>query len=153
MRTTKRYFSPNTLSLLCAAVLYVGMSMPALADLAVIVNPENPVTALNTGDLQRIYMGRMRMFPDSTQGIETIDHPETSDSFVSFYQTLTHMTPAKLKRQRASYLFSGKGRLPIVKNDDAAVKAYVAQSPAAIGYVQVDQVDDTVKVVATVKVE
>lgn len=63
------------------------------------------------------------------------------------------VTPAKLKRQRASYLFSGKGRLPLVKADDTAVKTYVASTPAAIGYVEAEQVDDTVRVVATVKTE
>lgn len=153
MRTTKRYSRRLALPVMILALLLSGLSASVHADIAVIVHPANPVNALETGDLQRIYMGRMRMFPDSTQGIETIDHPETAETFAAFYQSLTHLTPAKLKRQRASYLFSGKGRLPIVKEDDAAVKSYVAQSPAAIGYVQADQVDDTVKVVATVKTE
>lgn len=153
MRTIKRYSKFCRLPLMIMALLFGSLAVPVYADIAVIVNPANPVNALETGDLQRIYMGRMRMFPDSTQGIETIDHPENGETFAAFYQNLINLTPAKLKRQRASYLFSGKGRLPIVKENDAAVKSHVANSPAAIGYVQAEQVDDTVKVVATVKTE
>lgn len=129
-----------------------GMSL-AHAEIVVIVNPQNPLTALEEEDVRRIYLGRTRMFPGSTQGIETLDLPETEERFAAFYQSLTHLTPAKLKRQRASYLFSGKGRLPLVLPDESAVKQHVASSPAAIGYVQADQVDASVKVVATVKTE
>lgn len=123
------------------------------ADIAVIVHSQNSLATLNESDVRRIYMGRMRMFPGSSQGIETVDQPESAECFLTFYKTLMQVTPAKLKRQRASYLFSGKGRLPLVKENDVAVKAYVASNPAAIGYMQADQVDDTVRVVATVKTE
>lgn len=125
----------------------------ANADIAVIVHAQNPLAALDENDVRRIYMGRTRMFPGSTQGIETLDHPENAERFITFYKALMQVTPAKLKRQRASYLFSGKGRLPLVKEDDTAVKTYVASTPAAIGYVDADQVDDTVRVVATVKTD
>ncbi len=152
MRTI-RSFHHRFLTVLFSVGLYGLLSAPVQADIAVIVHPENPLHAIETSELQRIYLGRMRMFPDSSQGIETVDQPEDSARFSSFYQSLTRLTPAKLKRQRASYLFSGKGRLPIVMQDDATVKQHVASTPAAIGYVQADQVDDTVKVVATVKTE
>lgn len=153
MNKIKRFFRPPLLTLLLSAVYCAFLSISAYADIAVIVHPQNPLPTLEASDVRRIYMGRMRMFPGSTQGIETIDHPETTARFASFYQALSGLTPAKLKRQRASYLFSGKGRLPIVLEDDAAVKAHVATTPTAIGYIQIDQVDDTVKVVATVKTQ
>jgi ABC-type phosphate transport system substrate-binding protein len=153
MRMTNRYLNLFCLLLLASGMLCSLGVTSARADIAVIVNVANPLKTLDSGELQRIFMGRTRMFPDSTQGIETIDQPEDAAVFVDFYQKVMRITPAKLKRQRASYLFSGKGRLPVVKDDDASVKAFVAQTPAAIGYVQAEQVDDTVKVVATVKTE
>lgn len=145
----RHWFKPPWVIIL----MCLGWAGYANADIAVIVHAQNPMATLDESDVRRIYMGRMRMFPGSSQGIETIDQPENAERFMTFYKVLMQVTPAKLKRQRASYLFSGKGRLPLVKEDDAAVKTYVASTPAAIGYVKADQVDDTVRVVATVKTE
>lgn len=153
MSKIKRFISPHLLSLLAGVCLCNLLSGVVHADIAIIVHPQNPLAALNESDVRRIYMGRMRMFPDSSQGIEAIDLPESAERFVVFYQSLMHLNPAKLKRQRASYLFSGKGRLPVVMETDEAVKVHVAKTPAAIGYVESGWVDGTVKVVATVKTE
>ena len=127
------------------------LSPVAMAEMAVIVHPSNLMKAISQDDMRRIFMGRMRMYPDSTLGVEAVDLPESNPLFASFYQSVSNVTPAKLKRQRASYLFSGKGRLPRVVADEAAVKALVASNPQAIGYVPVEMVDDSVRAVGTVK--
>lgn len=133
----------------CAFLLFL-LSSVAVADMAVIVHPSNPMKAVSREDMRRIFMGRMRMYPDSSVGVEAVDLPESNALFASFYQSVSNVTPAKLKRQRASYLFSGKGRLPQVVADEAAVKALVASNPQAIGYIPVDQVDDSVRAVGIV---
>lgn len=153
MSRIKRFFSCYFKSSPMVIAFCLCLPGTLLADIAVIVSPHNAIHTLDENTVRRIYMGRMRMFPGSSQSIEAIDHPESAECFATFYQTLMHLTPAKLKRQRASYLFSGKGRLPLVMQNDAAVKAYVAITPTAIGYVEAEQVDATVKVVATVKAE
>lgn len=153
MRKLQHTISHSLLTLFSMLAISAGLVSMAQADIVVIVNPQNPLTILEEEEVRRIYLGRTRMFPGSSQGIETLDLPETAERFAAFYQSLTHLTPAKLKRQRASYLFSGKGRLPLVLPDESAVKQHVASTPSAIGYVQADQVDASVKVVATVKTE
>lgn len=126
-------------------------SVPVSADLAVVVHPANALAGLTEDDVRRIFMGRMRMFPDSDASIEAVDQDEDSNAFSRFYSAIARLTPAKLKRQRASYLFSGKGRLPASLQDDASVIEFVASHPEAIGYVELDKLDARVKAVLTVK--
>ncbi len=136
--------------LLCALVLCLPPTV-GMADMAVVVHPSNPVTSISREDIRRIFMGRLRMYPDSSVAVEAIDVAESNPLFARFYQSVSNVTPAKLKRQRASYLFSGKGRLPQVVKDEAAMKALVATNPQAIGYLPVDQVDASVRTVGIVK--
>ena len=136
--------------LVAVAAVWLGMCAPVAADIAVVVHPSNPLSALSEDEVRRIFMGRMRMFPESDGAIETVDQQEASTAFADFYQAIARLTPAKLKRQRASFLFSGKGRLPTALQDDAAVIDFVASHPDAIGYVDVNRLDARVKSVLTV---
>lgn len=135
--------------LLVAAM--VTASSPLLADIAVVVHPSNPLASLSEDDVRRIFMGRMRLFPDSGTSVEVVDQEESRPPFVGFYSAVARLTPAKLKRQRASYLFSGKGRLPATLQDDAAVLEFVASHPGAIGYVSQESIDTRVKSVLMVR--
>lgn len=147
MRIMNRFTSKLLFSLVVALLI----SAPVFADIAVIVNPANPVATLSEDDVRRIFMGRMRLFPDSNESVEALDQEEESAAFGDFYQAIARLTPAKLKRQRASYLFSGKGRLPTTLKDDAAVLEYVASHPGAIGYVTQEKLDTRVKTVMVMK--
>lgn len=128
-----------------------GLCLSAHAELVVVVHPSNPVASLSEEDVRRIFMGRMRLFPHGEASIEAVDQEESRPQFEKFYEAISGLTPAKLKRQRASYLFSGKGRLPASLPDDAAVLEYVSTRPGGIGYVAADQVDTRVKPVLTIK--
>jgi hypothetical protein len=138
-------------SALFVLLLLGGVSFSAHADIVVVVNTANPVASLSEEDVRRIFMGRMRLFPKGEASIEAVDHDESRPIFVQFYHAITGLTPAKLKRQRASFLFSGKGRLPASLPDDAAVIDYVVTHPGGIGYLNADQVDARVKAVLTIK--
>lgn len=129
----------------------MSFTVPAVADIAVIIHPANPLATLTQDDVRRIFMGRMRMFPDSDASIEAVDQNEASSAFERFYHAIARLPPAKLKRQRASYLFSGKGRLPTALEDDASVLEFIASHPDAIGYVSLDKLDARVKSVLTIK--
>ncbi len=48
-------------------------------------------------------------------------------------------------------MLSGKGIKLDVLQDDAAVKAWVASHPDGLGYIDASQVDESVKVVYTLK--
>lgn len=148
----RNYYGLRRISIaMLVALACCAASGTLLADIAVVVHPSNPLNSLNEDDVRRIFMGRMRLFPDSGQSIEAVDQEEGHATFADFYETIARLTPAKLKRQRASYLFSGKGRLPATLVGDAAVIEYVASHPGAIGYVLQETLDARVKSVLTLR--
>ena len=119
---------------------------PALADIAVIVNPHNPVSALTQDDLQKIFLGRMPLFPQTDREIHAIDLPDSSTTFAAFYRRVVKLDGTRLKRYRAYYLFSGRGRLPEEAQNQADVIDRVSKDETAIGYVDCRKVTDVVRV-------
>ena len=119
---------------------------PALADIAVIVNPHNPVATLTPDDLQKIFLGRMPLFPQTDREIHAIDLPDSSTTFAAFYRRVVKLDGVRLKRYRAYYLFSGRGRLPEEAQNQADVIDRVSRDETAIGYVDCRKVTEAVRV-------
>jgi ABC-type phosphate transport system substrate-binding protein len=129
----------------------LGLSLTFLvkADIAVIVHPNNPIETLSHKDVQRLFLGRSLMFPHSTTKIYAIDHSDNSPTYNGFYEDVINMKSNKLKKYRAYYLFSGKGRLPLSLVGTANVINQVAETENAISYINTRYVSDKVKVVFT----
>ncbi len=117
------------------------------ADIVVVVNPENPIHSLSKKDVQRLFLGRMHKFPDSDMKVEPIDNSEKSDDYENFYSNVINMNKSKLKRYRAHYLFSGKGRLPTQIKSTLNIVQYVSTTRNAIAYMDKNQVTEKVKIV------
>jgi ABC-type phosphate transport system substrate-binding protein len=143
----------NAFPIVFSTLFTLLLPAKAFADLAIIVNPQNPVTTLSDKQIAKIFMGRLRMFPDTKLDAEVVDQPENQATFSNFYLHIVKMNPTKLKRYRASYLFSGQGNLPTELESDDAVKSYIATTPTAIGYIESAHVDATVKVVYRIPAE
>lgn len=135
------------LVLISVAIMLPCVSTTLSAETVVIVNNANPITGLSKRQVNKLYLGRMRVFPRTNEEIDALDQPKDSEAYRHFYRSIVHMNLAKLQRYRATYLFSGKGRVPKVLASAKNVKQYVANNPAAIGYIDRDEVDDSVKVV------
>lgn len=129
------------------AWLLLWVSLTVEAEIAIIVHPENPVQALSERDIKKLFLGRIRMFPGTTDAPIVVDQPAGTAVHSVFYSGFINMEPEKLKRYRASYLFSGQGMLPLTVDGALQVRDYVASHPGAIGYVNAEIVDDSVKVV------
>ncbi|MFT6153882.1 MAG: ABC-type phosphate transport system substrate-binding protein [Bermanella sp.] len=125
----------------------MSLTILVKADLAVIVHPNNPIKSLSHKDVQRLFLGRSVMFPATKTKIYAIDHAEDSDVYASFYSNVVKMNSNKLKKYRAYYLFSGKGRLPLILDKPDEVINRVAAIENAISYVNVNNISDKVKVV------
>lgn len=119
----------------------------AQADMVVIVNPENPITSLSKKDVQRLFLGRMHQFPDTDMKVESIDNSESSEEYERFYATVINMNKSKLKRYRAYYLFSGKGRLPTQIENTQKILNYISTTKNAIAYMDESNINNKVKVV------
>ncbi len=123
------------------------LSVNIQADIVVVVNPENPIHTLSKKDIQRLFLGRMHKFPDSDMKVEPIDNSEKSDDYENFYSNVINMNKSKLKRYRAHYLFSGKGRLPTQIKSALSILQYVSSTKNAIAYINKSQVTEKVRVV------
>lgn len=120
---------------------------PAKAEIVIIVNPNNPVETLSERDVKRIFLGRLRQFPSTNHTMDVLDQAADSSIYEQFYTEFIGFGLRKLRRYRAAYLFSGKGRLPTEVSDHSAVKEKVLTNERAIGYIDATLVDDSVKVI------
>lgn len=133
------------LPLLMLLILLQLGSACARADIAIIVHPQNPLTELSESDLKKIFLGRLPLFPKTGQEIHPLDLPEEHATFTDFYRRLLQLDGTKLRRYRAYYLFSGRGRLPATTDTVTEMISKVAEDPAAIGYVDATNVTAQVK--------
>ncbi len=129
-----------TFTLLCATPF-------AQADFVVVTHPESPVASLTSDQVRAIFNGNIKAFPSSSVIVNVLDQPMRADVYRKFYATVFKLTPEKVKRRRAAYLFSGQGMIPETLPDDAAILEKVAADSAAIGYVDSANLAGNVKVV------
>ncbi len=127
------------------SVMLCFISFSCCADVSVIVHPSSKIESLTTKQIKKLFLGRLRMLPNSNREAVVVDQGSDSLPHKRMYSELVRMTPTNLKRYRAAYLFSGKGRLPITVAGDDQVKDFVAGSLSAIGYIDAASVDDRVK--------
>ena len=121
------------------------MSGAGFSDVSVVVHPDSNINELTKRQIKKLFLGRLRMLPYTGKEALVVDQVADSISHKVMYSKLVKMTPANLKRYRAAYLFSGKGRLPVKVGGDDQVKRLVAGSLSAIGYIDVEALDESVK--------
>ncbi len=139
--------SSALLNLLLATLL---LWLPAArADIAVVVHPQNPLASLSHQELKKIFLGRLSLFPGGGREIRAIDLPDDHPVFHDFYRRVVELDGIELKRYRAYYLFSGRGRLPVVATSPQAMLQMVAEDPGAIGYLDIKDVTENARVIMT----
>lgn len=121
--------------------LFLGLAMAlcsslAAADIFIITNPNNPVKQLSSKEVRKVFLGRLHLYPGTEHEPLAIDQPHTSELYRTFYEQLIGISLPKLKRYRAYYLFSGKGKIPSEVTSQQAVVDAVIRSTYAIGYLQ-----------------
>jgi hypothetical protein len=80
--------------------------------------------------------------------MKPIDLPASNPLRESFYKKATDRDSAQIKAVWSRLLFTGQGQPPKELADAAAVKKAVAADPKAIGYIDKNDLDASVKVVA-----
>ncbi|HYD79563.1 MAG TPA: hypothetical protein VEC06_07125 [Paucimonas sp.] len=133
----------SKLCFLAPLVLLSAVSLPAAAELAIIVNPQNPATRMLGSQAAQFFLGGSTMFAP-------VEQAENSPLRAEFYKKVLEKEPAQVKAIWAKLLFTGKVKAPQEGKSSAEVKKLVSQSMNAIGYIEKSEVDDTVKVVAII---
>ena len=135
---------------LTAAWVLALFATVASAELVVIVHPDNPVSTITQAQLKQIFLGRMPLFPNSKIEIVALDLPNSHPSFAEFYRKVMKLETAELKRYRAYYLFSGRGKLPREMESATAVVKEVSANPRAIGYIDHSLLSKNIRMITTV---
>ncbi|MBC3933181.1 type 2 periplasmic-binding domain-containing protein [Undibacterium curvum] len=125
-------------------VIVVGcLSMPAHAEMVIIVNKENPATKMFLNQVAQFYLGGSNLFAP-------VELAENSPMRAEFYKKVLDKDPAQVQAIWSKLLFTGKAKAPKEFKSSAEVKKYVSETPNAMGYIEKSAVDDSVKVVAIV---
>jgi hypothetical protein len=117
----------------------------AHAQVAVVVNRANPVTALTLEQLRRLFLGSSTTFPGG-HGVTLVESPAVR---AGFYRALLGLTEEQVKRHWLSIVFGGEGGNPpkeIAETQD--LRRFVGENPGAIAFLLLSEVDNSVKIVA-----
>lgn len=121
----------------------------AEADLAVVVNAENPTDSITIDELVNVFLGRSRQLAGGTKVIP-IDQMEGESARIEFYDKVVKKSPSQLNSYWSRLIFAGKGRPPYAVSNDQEVIEFVSANPSMIGYVDHTAVDESVKVILTI---
>jgi ABC-type phosphate transport system substrate-binding protein len=121
-------------------------SHSVLADVVAVVSAKSTVTTLSRSQVTDIFLGRASRFPNGVQAVP-IDQADGSIARDEFYAKLAGKTAAQLKAYWSKIIFTGRGQPPPVVTNSVELKKRLAANPAAIGYMEQDLVDDSVRVV------
>lgn len=126
-------------SLILAAAALMGAAE------TVIVHPGNAAASLSKDDLDAIYNGKKANWPDGSKIVLAILDGPAHEAFLKDY---VGKTPAQFSASWKKIVFTGKAKAPQECKDDAAMAAFVAATPGAIGYVSDAAAAQGAKVVA-----
>ncbi|GAB3378661.1 phosphate ABC transporter substrate-binding protein [Spongiibacter taiwanensis] len=133
------------ISCLAASVMLSQMVHSASAEVVVVVAADSPVNSLSKSHIANIFLGRNN-YLDGRIRVTPVDQPEGSQARQEFYENVVNWNPASVKAHWSKMIFTGRGKPPRQVASDTAVKALVASSPGAIGYIDAASVDSSVKV-------
>jgi ABC-type phosphate transport system substrate-binding protein len=126
--------------------LALSLNAPAIAgDVVAVVSSKSSVTTLSANQLADIFLGKSNRFPDGSPAVP-IDQAEGSPARDAFYAKVTGKSPAQLKAHWSKIIFTGRGQPPREVVNGAALKKLVADDPKAIGYIEQDLLDGSVRI-------
>jgi ABC-type phosphate transport system substrate-binding protein len=110
---------------------------------AVVVGKDSPLGTMEAEEVKKIFLGRE---PQLNGQNVTVVYQKESAIRTDFETKVLGKTGADLSGYWSKLIFTGKAQAPDEATGDAGVKAKVASSPGAIGYVSDGAVDASVKV-------
>lgn len=117
------------------------------SEIAVIVNPQNTVSAISSKDLKNIYKLKKTTWPTGDK-IEAVNLKKTNSIRKKFSDIILKKTLARMDKFYLKQALSGKGQPPRVLDSYGDVKDFVRYNKNAIGYIDIKDVDGSVKVLS-----
>jgi hypothetical protein len=128
------------------AVGFLAASPPVSADVVAVVSSKSAVTTLSKSQVVDIFLGKTTRFPDGSQALP-LDQSEGTIVRDEFYIKLVGKSAAQMKAYWSKIIFTGRGQPPKDVPNDAEVKKRLVENPTAIGYMDANMVDASLRVV------
>lgn len=138
--------------LIARVLLGLGVCNGCWADVAVIAHPSFSSDLLSVAEVQRYYLKRKLLSPQGDLVLAGA-LPAHSPATATFNRSILEMDENRLLAYWAQKVFSGNAKPPRVLEDAEALKYWVSTTPNALGYIDIMDVDDCVKVLLTVAQE
>jgi ABC-type phosphate transport system substrate-binding protein len=135
----------------CVGLGAIGLALSlaaagARADVVAVVSANSAVTTLSRSQLVDIFLGKATRFPNGVRAAP-VDQADGSAARDEFYTKLAGKSAAQLKAYWSKIIFTGRGQPPPQVASSDEMKKRLIQNPAAIGYIESNLVDDSVRVV------
>lgn len=128
-----------------ATLLLSLISGSVYAQIAVVVGAKSPVTGISKEQTAALFLGKSSQLPGAGVPV-LVDQSEASELRKTFYNKVADKTPAQVKAIWARLVFSGKSSPPKEVASSAEVKKLLVSNPDALGYIEKNAVDGSVKV-------
>jgi ABC-type phosphate transport system substrate-binding protein len=138
----------NTKIKIALGSLLAILSFNSIAATVVIGSKElSPIST--DKEVKKLFLGKKTEINGVT--VTPIDLKEGSKTRTSFYNNIVGQTEDEVKSYRTEMTFTGKGTPPKEVVDEKSLKALVTTTPGTIGYIDDSLVDDSVKVIFSIK--
>jgi ABC-type phosphate transport system substrate-binding protein len=119
----------------------------AMADVVVVVSSKSTVTSLSRSQVSDIFLAKSVRFPDGRPAVP-IDQSEGVAVRDEFYTDFSGKSAAQVKAYWSKIIFTGRGQPPKSVSNSDEIKKLLALNPSAIGYIERDHVDNSVRILA-----
>ncbi|WP_218311990.1 phosphate ABC transporter substrate-binding protein [Alteromonas antoniana] len=122
-----------------------ALSSSVLAEVVVVVHPSNEAS-LTEKDVQRIFLGKEKKFPDGRESIP-VNQETSNDIRGDFDQNVLGRNSSQVAAYWSKLVFTGKGVPPKEVSGDSAVIELIKENKSVIGYIDSASVTGDVKVI------
>ncbi len=111
----------------------------------IVINKANPVEEMSAKDLQKIFLGETTSWQDGKQIKLAVMN--SGDLYGVFTRNIVKMTSVQFSMYWKQKIFTGSGVGTDIQffKDGEKLKEYIAATPEAIGYIQPDLLDESLK--------
>jgi len=127
--------------------LLVFSSASSFAEVAIIVNKQNPATDITKKTLSNIFKQKQKTWEQGGT-IEVVNLPKDNPLMEKFSESVLEMSSADLEKYYLKNALSGKGQPPRTAQSPGEVKSIVSGNKNAIGVIDSKDADPSVKVLA-----
>ncbi len=132
-------------TLLVGVFGFLMVSGVCLAELVVVVNPQNPTDSISKKELSNIFKQRQKSWK-SGGIIDVLNLPKDDPLREGFSEKILDKSPSEMEKYYLKRALSGKGQPPRTVQSSVDVKSSIGKNVKAIGYMDLKDVDTSVKV-------